>query len=270
MNTTPSHEIDSLDPDLLEKPLATGRTAEVFDSGNGWVVKLFAFGTDKEQAMAELDALKTAKLAGIAVPEPGDLVLMKMRWGYAMKKVDGPNGMDLIEHGQDAEEAGRIYADLHFGITQKPGKFLPDLVERVKSKISGSSVLNSDEKVSLLERLETLPKGTSFLHGDLHPGNVLWPSESAPVFVDWLDAAKGHPAADLARSLVLFGYQTMAGDDGSRAAFTASFLGKWEEASPGISELAMKWLPIMRAVRVSEPAEPSPDELVNLIRADLA
>lgn len=269
MNTTPSHEIDSLDPDLLVQPLASGRTAEIYDSGGGWVVKLFAFGTAKEQAADELDALKTAKLAGVNVPEPGDLVLMKMRWGFAMKRVEGQNGMARIREGEDPEAAGKLYAELHFGLTQKPGKFLPLLSDRVRDKLTSSPHFEEPEKSALLNLLAALPLGTSLLHGYLHPANVLWPDGSDPVFVDWIDASQGHPAADVARSLVLFGWQTEAGSEASRAVFTAAFLKQWEAQSPGITELAIRWLPLMRAIRLDEPAETAPVELLNLVRSAL-
>lgn len=267
MNTTPSHEIDSLDPDLLEQPLASGRTAEVFDSGGGWVVKLFAFGIGKEDAMAELDALKTAKLAGVNVPEPGDLVLMKMRWGYAMKRIDGPNGMTLIEQGLNPAEVGVRYADLHFGLAQHPGKFLPKLTDQMTAKIASSPRFDEAQKASLFALLAGMPVGTSMLHGDFHPGNVLWPSDGEPVFVDWINASQGNTAADVARSLVLFGFQTQAGSDSSRKDFTAAYLSRWEELSPGISEQAEKWLPLVRAVRLDEPAEAAVQELLDLTRS---
>ncbi len=265
MNRDPLHEIDNLDPDLKEKPLAIGKTAEIYDSGNGWAVKLFPFGTDKETAFTELDALKTAWLAKIPVPEPGDLVLMKMRWGFAMAKVAGQNGMALIEAGADPAEAGRRYAELHFSIAEKPGKFLTDITARFEQKISASSHLSEIQKERLISLLKVLPTGSSFLHGDFHPGNVIWPDEQNPVFVDWAQAGQGHPASDIARSLVLFGWQTSEASSGPRTLFTESYFSRWKELSPDSADLALKWLPILRALRLDEPVEDNRQELLKLI-----
>ncbi len=266
MSEEHTYEIETLDPDLLSKPIASGRTAEVFDSGDGWVVKLFAFGIGKEAAFNELDALKTAALHGIAVPEPGDLVLMKMRWGFAMKKVEGQNGMQKLLAGQDPVEAGRIYARLQHDLTSHSGKFLPQIEKIVEEKIARLDGFSDEEKEKLNSLLRKAPKGDRLLHGDFHPGNVLWQEDNGHVFTDWVDSSKGHPAADVARSLVLFGYGTEGGSDPSRAAFTEAFLTEGENLSKGITEEALTWLPLCRAVRLLEAAEQSPEELAGLVR----
>lgn len=269
MSEEHTYEIETLDPDLLSQPIAAGRTAEVYDSGDGWVVKLFAFGIGKEAAFNELDALKTAALQGIPVPEPGDLVLMKMRWGFAMKKVEGQNGMQKLHAGQDPAEAGGIYARLQHDLTSHSGKFLPVIEKVVEEKIGRLEGFSDEEKGKLLSLLRKAPKGDRLLHGDFHPGNVLWGENGAQVFTDWVDASKGHPSADVARSLVLFGYETKGGSDSSRAAFTDAYLSEWEKLSKGIREESLAWLPLCRAVRLLESAESSPDELGELVRMSL-
>lgn len=269
MSDEHTFEIESLDPDLLNQPIAAGRTAEVYDSGDGWVVKLFAFGIGREAAFNELDALKTAQLHGIPVPEPGDLVLMMMRWGFAMKKVEGKNGMQRLHAGQDPVEAGRLYAGLQHDLTSHSGKFLPQTDQVVEEKIGRLDGFSDEEKGKLLALLRKAPKGDRLLHGDYHPGNVLWREEGGHVFTDWVDASKGHPSADVARSLVLFGYGTEGGSDPSRAAFTEAYLTEWEKLSKGIREEALAWLPLCRAVRLLESAESSQDELATLVKMSL-
>lgn len=269
MSEEHTYEIETLDPDLLSKPIASGRTAEVYDSGDGWVVKLFAFGIGKEAAFNELDALKTAALHGITVPEPGDLVLMKMRWGFAMKKVEGQNGMQKLHAGQDPVEAGRIYARLQHDLTSHSGKFLSETHKIVEHKISRIEALTGEEKSKLISILHRAPTGDRLLHGDFHPGNVLWQEDGSHTFTDWVDSSKGHPSADVARSLVLFGYGTEGGSDPSRAAFTEAFLTEWEKLSKGITAEALTWLPLCRAVRLLESAEQNPEELVSIVRSAL-
>ncbi len=269
MSEEHTFEIESLDPDLLNQPISSGRTAEIYDSGNGWVVKLFAFGIGKEAAFNELDALKTAALHGIPVPEPGDLVLMKMRWGFAMRKVEGRNGMQRLNSGDDPVEAGRLYARLQHELTSHSGKFLPQAEKVMEGKVNTMSGFSDDEKGKLLALLRKAPKGDRLLHGDFHPGNVMWSEDSSHVFTDWVDAAKGHPSADVARSLVLFGYQTEAGSDPSRSSFTESYLTEWERLSRGIKEEALAWLPLQRAVRTMESAELSPEELTDIVKRGL-
>lgn len=269
MSEEHTFEIESLDPDLLSKPIASGRTAEIYDSGDGWVVKLFAFGIGKEAAFNELDALKTAALHGIPVPEPGDLVLMKMRWGFAMRKVAGQNGMQKLHAGQDPAEAGRSYARLQHDLTSHSGKFLPETGKVVEGKITLLDGFSDEEKGKLLSLLHRAPKKDRLLHGDFHPGNVLWQHDGSHTFTDWVDSSKGHPSADVARSLVLFGYGTSAESDASRSTFTDAYLTEWEKLSKGITAEALTWLPLCRAVRLLEAAEPNPEELGTLVRSAL-
>jgi thiamine kinase-like enzyme len=39
-------------------------------------------------------------------------------------------------------------------------------------------------------------------HGDLHPGNVIMAGDG-PVIIDWFDASRGDPVADIARTSLL-------------------------------------------------------------------
>lgn len=45
----------------------------------------------------------------------------------------------------------------------------------------------------------------SVLHLDLHPLNVIVTPDRGPVVIDWTNAAAGHPASDLARTIVTIG-----------------------------------------------------------------
>ena len=54
----------------------------------------------------------------------------------------------------------------------------------------------------------------TLLHGDYWPGNLLWRGGALAAVIDWEDAARGEPLADLAISrldvLCLFGGEAMA------------------------------------------------------------
>ncbi|MEU4768119.1 aminoglycoside phosphotransferase family protein [Actinosynnema sp. NPDC023794] len=42
-----------------------------------------------------------------------------------------------------------------------------------------------------------VPQGSSFIHRDYHPGNVLWLDNAVQGVVDWANASAGHPHADI-------------------------------------------------------------------------
>jgi aminoglycoside phosphotransferase (APT) family kinase protein len=62
-----------------------------------------------------------------------------------------------------------------------------------------------DEVAAALARR---PHGEAVCHGDLHPGNVIM-SPQGPVIIDWIDASRGDPLADVARSVLLLRHSVL-------------------------------------------------------------
>ena len=60
----------------------------------------------------------------------------------------------------------------------------------------------SGERRDLLDGIADMPDGDRLCHGDFHPMNILGEA-SQPVIIDWLDARRGDPAADVCRSYLL-------------------------------------------------------------------
>jgi aminoglycoside phosphotransferase (APT) family kinase protein len=54
----------------------------------------------------------------------------------------------------------------------------------------------------LLSRLAKMPERDRLCHGDFHPINVLGET-SQPIVVDWPDACRGDPAANVCRTYLL-------------------------------------------------------------------
>jgi Ser/Thr protein kinase RdoA (MazF antagonist) len=93
-----------------------------------------------------------------------------------------------------------------------------------------------------------MPGGDRLCHGDFHPFNVLGLDEHARI-IDWLDATRGEPAADVCRSYVLIS----AYDPGVAAAYVDAY---------GIERAQIDaWLPLVAAARLSENV---PDEVERL------
>lgn len=51
--------------------------------------------------------------------------------------------------------------------------------------------------------LRELPDGEALCYGDFHPRNVIVDGDEL-TNIDWVDASSGPPAADLARSAIIF------------------------------------------------------------------
>src|SRR4051794_18359194 len=120
--------------------------------------------------------------------------------------VDGTSMWQRVVDRPDLSgEMGRLLADVQLGLFGLvPPVTLPTQRDRLESKIRRAA-----ERVdgSLARALDLLPPRASPLrlcHGDMHPSNVIL-APDGPMVVDWFDASRGEPVADIARSSLLLG-----------------------------------------------------------------
>lgn len=125
-----------------------------------------------------------------------------------------------------------------------------------------------------LDVLRQMPDGDRLCHGDFHPGNILT-SDREAFLIDWINAGRGDPAGDVARTnlllklgtppqmslvmraLVLFGRRVITSVyNRSYGAVDRAQVGRWliphaaARVSEGISEevpLLLRFLSELRA-----------------------
>jgi hypothetical protein len=99
--------------------------------------------------------------------------------------------------------AGSVMATTHATMHEcLAPESLPNLHEELRHRIMGATLLSSGEAEAVMRLLGRLPRGDRLCHGDFHLGNLLgdW---GTPVVIDWGDAARGDPLADVARTELL-------------------------------------------------------------------
>lgn len=180
------------------KLLAAGRQADVFDVGNGRVLRRYRTATT---ALGEAEVMRHVREYGFPVPEvldatPADLILERIE-GPTMLADLGPRPWRVARHA-------RLLADLHrrlHAIAPPPG----------------------------LRMLFGEPE--SLLHLDLHPGNVhLTPN--GPVVIDWPAAAAGPAEADVAQTWILVATSdASAFERAARLPFIRAFLGCFDRGA---------------------------------------
>lgn len=153
--------------------LATGRSADIYDIGDGKILRRFRSGHDDLEI--EVRVMRLVADHGFPVPEVFSLEGRDM----VMERVDGPTMLADIEARPTAmlghaRRLARLQGQLAEipapGWLMAPG-WTPD------------------------------PAGDRVLHLDLHPMNVLL-SADGPVVIDWTNAAAGPPGFDAAISYV--------------------------------------------------------------------
>ncbi|MDX2380502.1 MAG: phosphotransferase [Acidimicrobiia bacterium] len=151
--------------------LASGRAADVFDLGDGTVLRRYRLdGFDCEY---EARVMRHVADAGIRVPN----VVSADGADIVMERIDGPTMLDDLR--------GRQW------MLFTHARRLARLQARLAAVAAPAWMLAPG----------TPTEGSSVLHLDLHPMNVLI-ADTGPVIIDWTNAAGGPPGFDAAISFV--------------------------------------------------------------------
>lgn len=184
--------------------LAQGREAETFLNADGSVLKLWRDPAHEWRREREVAAL--AALAGAGVPAPAVLAteVVDGRPGLVMSRVEGGDLFARLERQPLAfvragKALGVAHASMH-DVLAPPG--LPAVKDDLRQRILVAEALPADLRSAVLALLDRLPEGDRLCHGDFHLGNMMG-SWTSPVVVDWGDAARGDPLADVARTRLI-------------------------------------------------------------------
>ena len=171
--------------------IAAGRASEVFDLGDGRVLRRFKSGGNPER---EALVMRHARERGYPVPA----VLEVTADALVLEKIDGPTmweagGAELETVSAHAGLLAELHRTLH--------------------------------EIEPPEGLPAVGAGDRLLHLDLHPENVIL-SPAGPIVVDWTNARRGEPALDVALMWVIGATSPGLGELGR--SFLEHFLSHFE------------------------------------------
>jgi Ser/Thr protein kinase RdoA (MazF antagonist) len=231
--------------------LAEGRTAEVYAYGEGRVLKL---DRPEWNGLSTFEATVLGALAdaGLPVARQCGTVTVDGRSGVLLDRVDGPPLLQVLAEASPGELdalTGRFVA-LQFLCNETTVGGLPELVPRLRREIEASvpDVALRTELVELLGSLDDGGRGV--VHFDFHPNNVLV-GPGGWVIIDWITVAAGPSAADLARTLVLWGQRST----GPIGQFLRG-VRREGQARRGLADEDLDaWIRVVAAARVAEGFE---------------
>jgi aminoglycoside phosphotransferase (APT) family kinase protein len=242
--------------------IGEGREAEIFTWDEGTVLRLARPSSRWVRVEQEAMAMRAAAAGGVPVPRVHGTTTQDGRAGLIMDRVDGPDLITLMGKRpwtvpRSARMVGREQAAMH-EVVAPPD--LPSLHDHVRGKINAAGDLPAEFAELALATLDTLPVGDRLCHGDFHPGNVLigrW----GPAVIDWTNAARGDPAADLARTRLLLRQGAVPENMPAlirhlqaygRGAFFRLYLRAYRRARPIDADLVDRWEIVRVADRVVE------------------
>ncbi len=185
---------------IPEMPVTRGRSAEIFDLGDGKVLKLYFAGLPESDV--DLECLNTAEAfrCGCTPMQCFGKAEYGGRYGVILKKIPGISMTKMPEKNPlILFKAGRLIAEQHVMVQSKHTDALPDLREKAAACLDGEALafLSPEKREKLRAYILSLPAGDSFIHLDFHTENMLMDGDSI-VVIDWMTAAKGVPAAEVA------------------------------------------------------------------------
>jgi Ser/Thr protein kinase RdoA (MazF antagonist) len=244
---------------LLDQPIARGRTADVYDWDEGHVLKLFQDWFPLEDAEYELRIARAVHASGVKSPAVGDLIHVHGRNGLIYERIAGESMLAMFRRRPWLPlRYSRIFAELQAQMHEKPFQAdVPTLHGRLQRRISRLDTLPASLKTALLDALHSQPEGDRVCHGDFHPDNLLISGRDATI-IDWIDATRGNPLADVARtSIILIGAAENAEIRNPLLKllvkwFHTVYLNQYFRLRPGGWAEYCRWLPVVAAARLDE------------------
>jgi aminoglycoside phosphotransferase (APT) family kinase protein len=246
--------------------VARGTRSTVHAYGDGAVVKVPLPATPEGWIGYEARYAEAARIAGAPAPRLLGLEQIDGRTASVWERLGGTSMWQLVVDRPDrSAELGRLLADLQhalFGLV--PPVTLPRQRDRLVSKIRRTA---ATVDASFARALALLPPqaGTPRLcHGDLHPSNVIL-GRDGPMLVDWFDASRGDPIADIARSsLTLLSDgasppEHLPGSDrATLGALTDAYLARLGEHLEIDHDLLARWQAVSAVARMAEGVASGP------------
>ncbi len=259
--------------------LARGRTAEIYESSPGLVVKLFYEWVPQEWIQRELRAGASLQEAPFRTPRHIDQVIVNGRTGIVLERISGPSMLALLSaRPWLLVEMAHQFADLHWTMHELTATGLPPLRPHLHSQIMSAESIPARIKDHALRALAGLPDGRSLCHFDFHPDQVIM-TGSGPVILDWMTALQGDPLADVARTSTLIRFAqaphtnrlVRALTDALRSSFHTQYLDRYLRRQPKESEAALEiWMLPVTAARLAEAVPGEREAILAFLNRRLA
>jgi len=185
-------------------PLAEGREAQVFRLRDGSVLKLMRSPDAMARVEREAAAMQIISEHGHRAPAVHGVVDIDGRPGLVTEYIEGADLFaKLGTQPWKILYAGSVMATTHAAMHEcRAPERLPDLHDELRRRITAATLLSEGQAEAVLDLLGRLPRGDRLCHGDFHLGNLLGDWDT-PAVIDWGDAARGDPLADVARTELL-------------------------------------------------------------------
>lgn len=256
---------------MLGRLLGTGRTAEVYEWTPDRVIKLFYRNTTLADVNREFSKHQLIEKAIAYCVKAYTIETINQRHGIVYDRVKGMSMMEKLMAEptcieQLARRLGRTHADLHKTNLSE----LTSMKTAFEIQLKNSPHFCSHEKTQLIELLDGLPGGEVLCHMDFHPDNLFVDGETVTV-LDWSNALKGDPMADVARTIMILQFaeipnvsaEERENIDNMRHDLIKAYINGYGEDRINDPERLKDWTTVLLALRLSENNSEAEKNLVS-------
>lgn len=255
--------------------IAFGRTAEILTYDQDRVLKLYRSYIPVAFVEAEFKISMSVYHAGIASPEPFEIIDYDGRKGIVYQRVSGKTMLKSISEkpwsvGKEAVRMARVHHNIH----EQSVSGLPKQKEILTERIEQAPILSLQEKEKIIEYLSSLREDSKLCHGDFHPDNIILGDREW--IIDWMTGMVGNPAGDVARTVLLLRLGTMPDEiprvikymiSRIRKQLLNRYLIAYNKESKLNNQEINQWIVPVAAARLCESIpDQEKNELVKLIR----
>ena len=147
-------------------------------------------------------------------------------------------------------------ARLHIHIHSHQAIQFAGLKVRIAANIATTPLLDEPRKRELLGAIVDKPEGDRLCHGDFHPLNISG-DVGHPTIIDWPDARRGDPAADVCRSYLLLKLHF--------AEIAAAYLDAYCRLGNMSRDTVERWFPYVVAAKLAEGVPSERDGLLEIL-----
>lgn len=156
---------------------------------------------DIEEMKREQATTENALAMGIVTPRVGEIVQMPDgNAGLIYEYIEGKKSYSrmLSETPEKAEEYMKKFAAeaRKFHSTKADKDRLPPFEQIIEGSLNNSDIYSEQEKYTILNKIERLPKAETCLHGDMQFSNII-EAAGKSYFIDLELMSYGHPYYDL-------------------------------------------------------------------------
>ncbi len=262
-------------------PLAEGRVSQVYVSKDKRVLKLLYKTVPDSKVDDEFRRCQIVSKAGVPSPRALEIVEVDGRRGIIFEWAGESDLMKAkLGNPLNLNSGAQFMSTVHQDILRREAPDLPDLKEEALrlSRLLPEGVIQPGQFEVLQRYLDRLPSANTICHMDFQPGNVMLNKDGYQV-IDWSEAVKGAPAADIALTcLILSAAETAPGTDLLRRIIIPIFRKAFEKryrahvtSHMGISEESLQdWMLVAAIFRlVTWKIEFEREFLTGLIQAKL-